>query len=404
MELFLLEHKKLWKKTSTKVCVFLCFLYLVVFGSFLNYQWFSFGSTNPYKSAFGNDFDGYSNIKTSQEFARKYGGELTDETLQQMVKDYQTLAKEEGDKLKYTDWRAVEGWLATLYPEKEKKDLDIYRLIMEYVEPEGLTDFYGRREEAIQNFLENSGQTGKESEYFLKMNEKVETPFKYQWTRGWSELLGYTLDQMGMVLALFLAIVLSGVFAGEWHDNMASMVLTMKDGQKKIACIKALSGILFAVELLGLIFVGIVTAQIIFLGVEGWDMPIQNIKMIAVAPMNMLQAEIYEYAFTFLGAVGFAGVALLISAAIKSKMWALVCSLAVAYAPMVLSEYLPFSLQKVLDLIPLTGSGADIFRTNTFCLFGRYIWSPYLLITVPVLIGVFCIPFGIRAWARKLRV
>ena len=38
MELFLLEHKKLWRKTSTKISVFLCFLYLVVFGSILSFQ------------------------------------------------------------------------------------------------------------------------------------------------------------------------------------------------------------------------------------------------------------------------------------------------------------------------------------------------------------------------------
>lgn len=31
------------------------------------------------------------------------------------------------------------------------------------------------------------------------------------------------------------------------------------------------------------------------MGTSGWDMPIQNIKLIAIAPMNMLQAEIYEY-------------------------------------------------------------------------------------------------------------
>ena len=29
-------------------------------------------------------------------------------------------------------------------------------------------------------------------------------------------------------------------------------------------------------------------------------------------------------------------------------------------------------VQKALDLIPLVGSGADIFRTNTFCVFGKY--------------------------------
>lgn len=48
MELFLLEHKKLWRKTSTKISVFLCFLYLVVFGSILSFQWFSFGSSDDY--------------------------------------------------------------------------------------------------------------------------------------------------------------------------------------------------------------------------------------------------------------------------------------------------------------------------------------------------------------------
>lgn len=402
MGLFLLEHKKLWRKTSTKLCVCFCFLYIVVFGNVLNYHWFTFGSANPYKTAFGNDFDGYSNIKNSQKFAGKYGGELTEETLQQMVKDRQALAETEEEKVKYTDWNVVEGWLGTLYP--EKKDFDVYLLMMDYVEPEGLTDLYDRREEAIRNFLENGGQTGKEREYLLKMNEKVETPFPYQWTCGWSVLLGDTLDQMGMVLALFLSIVLSGVFAGEWHDNMASMVLTMKNGHKKIAGIKTLSGILFAVELFGMILVGNVAAQIFFLGAEGWDMPIQNIKMIAVAPMNMLQGEMYEYAFTFLGTVGFAGIVLLISAAVKSKMWALLGSLTVAYLPMVLSEYLPLGLQKALDLIPLVGSGADIFRTNTFCFFGRYIWSPYLLITVPVLLGVFCIPFAVKRWSEKLKV
>lgn len=53
------------------------------------------------------------------------------------------------------------------------------------------------------------------------------------------------------------------------------------------------------------------------MGTAGWNMPIQNIKLIAVAPMNMLQAEIYEYAFVLLGAIGFAGIVMFISAAVK---------------------------------------------------------------------------------------
>lgn len=44
---------------------------------------------------------------------------------------------------------------------------------------------------------------------------------------------------------------------------------------------------------------------------------------------------------------------------------ALLFALAVVYGPMMIAEYMPYGLQKALDLIPLAGSGADIFRTNS---------------------------------------
>ncbi len=63
MELFWLEHKKLWRKKIVKICVLLCFVYCVIFGSILSFQWFGFGSSDDYTSAFGNNFDGYTVIK-----------------------------------------------------------------------------------------------------------------------------------------------------------------------------------------------------------------------------------------------------------------------------------------------------------------------------------------------------
>ena len=69
MELFLQEHKKLWRRMSVKISVFLCFLYLVVFGSILSFQWFSLGSRGGYSTGFENNFDGYSTIRNCQEYA-----------------------------------------------------------------------------------------------------------------------------------------------------------------------------------------------------------------------------------------------------------------------------------------------------------------------------------------------
>ena len=403
MELFLLEHKKLWRKTSTKISVFLCFLYLVVFGSILSFQWFSFGSSDDYTSAFGNNFDGYDMIRKSQEYSLIFGGKLTDQSLQKMVGDYQDIGAAGVDReLEKTDVHIINSWLGTLYP--ELLDTGSYKTMMNYVELEKLTGFYERRQNIIEDFLENNGQNGDEKEYLLQINAKVKEPFRYEWTEGWSNLLGSIVPDMGIVMALFLAIVLSSLFAGEWYNNTSSLLLTTKNGWKKIAFAKIGVGLSFTAEFFAILTAGNLVSQIFFLGTAGWDMPIQTIKLIAIAPMNMLQAEIYEYAFVFLGVIGFAGVVMFISAKTRSNVLALLFSLAVVYGPMMIAEYLPYGVQKALDLIPLVGSGADIFRTNTFCVLGKYVWSPYLLIAVPILVGVLCLPFAVKSWSRRLRV
>ena len=45
-----------------------------------------------------------------------------------------------------------------------------------------------------------------------------------------------------------------------------------------------------------------------------------------------------------------------ISAAVKNNVLTLLLSLAVVYGPMMIAEYLPYKMQKALDLIPLVGS------------------------------------------------
>ncbi len=402
MDLFLLEHKKLWRKRIVKVCVLLCFVYIVIFGSILSFQWFGFGSSNDYTSAFGNNFDGYGMIRDSQKYALTFGEELTDETLQQLVKDYQRMEAAGMEKeLEKTDWKIINSWLATLYP--ELRDAGTYQTMISYVTPDKLTGFYERREQTINAFLENNGQIGAEKEYLLQLEQEVETPLRYGWVEGWSQLLGSMAADLGSVMALFLAIVLSSVFAGEWHDNTSPLVLTTTNGWGKVAFAKILTGLAFTVEFFVILVIPSIVSQISFMGTSGWDMPIQNIKLLAIAPMNMLQAEVYEYVFALLGAIGFAGVVMLISATVKNNVFALLFSLAFVYGPMVVAEYLPYKIQKTLDLLPLVGSGTDIFRTNTFCVFGKYVWSPYLLVTVPVLIGICCMPFAIRNWSRRLK-
>ena len=403
MELFLLEHRKLWRKAGTKISVFVCFLYVVVFGCILSFQWFNFGSKVDFTSSdFGKNFDGYTAIRDRQEYALSFGGVLSDKSIQQIVGDYQRMESADAKKAwDLTDWMIINDWLRNLWPELQ--EAGSYQVGISYFEPEKLTDFYGRRQLVLEKYLENNNQTGKEKEYLLQIDEKVIRPFYYGWIRGWQTLLSITIDTSAESMALFLAIVLSTLFAGEWHDNTSPLVLTTKNGWEKIAVAKIITGLAFTVELFAIIAICDIASQLFFMGTTGWDMPVQLIKLTAIAPMNMLQAEIYEWAFTLLGMVGFAGIVMLISSAVKSNVLALLLSLAVVYVPTLIDPYLPCGLQKALSLIPLVGSGTDIFRTYTFHFFGKYIWSPYLLITVPVLIGIVCMPFVVRKWSSRIK-
>ena len=81
-------------------------------------------------------------------------------------------------------------------------------------------------------------------------------------------------------------------------------------------------------------------------------MPIQCIKILAAAPWNVLQAEIYEYVYLLLAALGYTGIVLLCSALTRSNYVSLLTSLGIVFVPMAVSQFLPLWGQKLLDLIP----------------------------------------------------
>lgn len=400
MELFFAEHKKLWKKKSTVISAVLCFAYIFVAVNFLSFQSISFGS---YKDGFTHNFDGYSQIRNKQEYGEKWKGKLIDELLQQMITDFQEMSKnEEMDTVWNADWDTMTKWLKTLYPELKVEGS--YELMADYVDPYKITDFYERRQEKIEEFLENNRQTGDEEAFLLQMNSQVEVPFSYEWVEGWEFVLCAVIPNTETVVEIFIAIVLSTMFAGEWHDKTSTLILTTKKGWKELAFAKIASGIAFICELFLPLVIGNIVVQIIYLGIRGWDMPIQCIKMLAVAPLNMLQAEIYQYIYILLGAVGFAGVMMFISALVKNNFISILIGIALLYLPSEISKYLPLWAKKGLDLLPLAGSSLDIFRTNTYKILGNYIWSPYLLVIVPVLIGCLCMPLTVKVWMQRAKV
>lgn len=398
MDLIKAEHKKLWSKKSVQVSVLLCFAYIIIFAGILQYQWFTFGSPKDETSIWGNHFDGYDNIRDHQKYAEQFGNLLTDSSFSDMISNYQNLSESEND---LSDWKVVNTWLQTMYPDLERSDT--YKIMMQYVDTNQLTGLYDKRQKAIDDFLESFGTSEKETEYLMSMNNKVNTPFSYVWTEGWMTILG-NLQDYGIMIAIVLVICLAPLFSGEWHNRTGAMILSMKNGWKKDAIAKVIVGFSFSAELFFIIAIPSVIVQLIYFGTSGFDMPIQCIKMIAVAPMNMLEAEIYEYAHAFMGIMGFAGLVMLISAFSKSEIASIIAGFALLFIPTIFSEYLPYQFQLFSDLFPLVGNSAIIFRTNTLNIFGKIVWMPYLQLLIPPLFGIISIPFTVKLWSKRLRV
>ena len=84
-------------------------------------------------------------------------------------------------------------------------------------------------------------------------------------------------------------------------------------------------------------------------------------KMLAIAPMNMLQAEVYEYLYTLIGIIGFTGLVMLISSLSKNDVLSIVGGFALLLIPLIISEYLPYTLQIIISTFPLAGDAADFF-------------------------------------------
>ena len=301
------------------------------------------------------------------------------------------------------DFSFLQGTLVSfLWPEVEDQTQPYPTLTIYYVDPARLTGLYERREERLEYYLENQFQDPADRQFFLDMDNRVDKPMAYGWAAGWSAILGNGIGGFGqMVLPVVLALALTSVFAGEKRRGMDTLQVTSLHGKARLAGAKLLSGLAFAVEIFGIFAAVMVAVQAIWLGFEGWNLPIQLIKMLATAPMNMLQAECYELAYLFCSVLGFAGAALLMSALLPGSTAALVAALLITWGPQILNQYLPWPVQQHLRLLPFVGGAEDIFRQNLYHWFGLRLWSPGPLLAVPLLVGAVCLPFAVMAWCRK---
>ena len=242
--------------------------------------------------------------------------------------------------------------------------------------------------------LEKEGDTNsyqyKELKYIHDLVSKKETP-KYYFKFGWREATNFNMNCMWISILILVSICT--IFSNEYQSNTASIVLSSKNGQKKLTTAKIITGLIFSTFVF-LIMNGIQVIILAMHGFKGWDVPMSFLSSYVRTPYTMNIGTFYVCGLivSFIGTVLFTLLIMLVSLISKNNMISFAVSVATLLGPEFIGRFMPtYNLTKIfaeLNIENLIGPINIFGNISTYNIFGK----PVLYLNVIVTIGIISIP------------
>lgn len=392
MELFRWEIKKIGRRNSTKAVVLIAVAY-VLFSTVYNAV-VNLGS--PRDEGYGTNPDGIRRIAEQYDYAESYKGDMTEEKLLEIYERVQGAYVDENNVIFPDGGRGTDENIKPIQAPANML-MSLCRITPGFESVYSLQDipktvaenYYDIREQTTENLIFSQVSDEQDRAFFRNQNAQVKTPFYYDWSEGQRMYLEI-LSPIPVIVALLIAIFLSPVCAMEYQQKTDRILLCAKYGRKKLAWAKLSASVAFSTAVY-LLCIGLyVAGQLIFCGTRALNCPIQLIKPLATAPLTILQAEIYLIVLGYFSCLAMAAVTFLLSSMINYVFPAVSASMMLIILPMLPSGMLPESL-RFLSVLPFMSNYTELFRTNIYF----HIWSPYLMLAVPIVIFLLCAPLGV---------
>lgn len=272
--------------------------------------------------------------------------------------------------------------------------------------PYGITQVQARLAE-----LEKSGQTN--TYLYKKLSSQLSTSLKlgapsFANTQLWDIVYSSLSFMIIIVLFMPLAFFAAPVFTTEAATGMDNIILSSKNGQKKIVLAK-LGAVTVTSALLAFLYL---TATFIgnflpFMTLDGIGASIRSMNSLVRASFEMTigQFALLTYVWTILIAIGFGLIMTLISSKMKSRTGAFAIGIALLLGNMLLESLgknltalkapLKFGFLKIADVTSVFGG------VTTFNVFGMVI--PYWLAALGVVVIVSALVVALTFHAQKHR-
>ena len=333
---------------------------------------------------------GLSAIRANKKAMQPYEGEITEAKLKNVLITAQNFYKTYGDNYDFKTYHdnlaPIEHFMQMLYKVYPRTGSALEALSK--VNPDEVTDFYQQRIEGQENQLAVQYPGNKNViRQAEKINEKVKTPFVFQY--GYTSDASDNLEILIFLLVLICAMIVSPVFSAEYHNGSDDILRCTKYGRGKLSVIKILSAIIIT---FGLFAVCTLTFVLVVDNAYGWESLQTSAQVLSsafsMAPFSAGQEQILTIAAGLLTILAVACFTLFISAKCQNPTTALIIAIAFCLLPLILSNIGEGNIMNwILCVLPAGGSSSMMssfyyqLNKTVFLQIGSFsIWAPYLII------------------------
>lgn len=350
------EIKKVWAKTSSKIAILLLFLLVGIT------CWFA--ADVSYVNGRGEKETGYQAVRKLKEEEKKWAGILDEEKLRRVIEENKRInGTPEAKSEDITEKEIAYGWRQGMEEIRKLlncsfaegfRSYDYYRA--DNLTGEEADGFYENRVNLLKNWLADEGKdqfSDAEKSCLIYQYEVLETPFYYDYRKGWTQLFQYAPTVI-MIAALILGFLVSGVFSCEFSWKSDAVFFSAAYGRSKGAAAKVKAGLCIVTILYWvtvLLYSGIV---LLYFGTDGWMCPVQADFTGWKCFYNITVWQ--EYLLTmvggYVGCLFISSLAMLISARTNSAVLAAITPFVLIFVPSFLSNINSSAISKILGLLP----------------------------------------------------
>lgn len=403
------ECKKLLNRRFTVITFFVLMLCIIALSILII-------SENTYYKVGGARISGTEAIQANKASQAIPEGKLTKQKLLKAFHQYQTVMNNPSGFKGGTNDLKDEVYVTELEPYENVLSLlrrnyspmgryDYY--ILSSVSDEMIDQFYKVRHAKIQEIVNmnysygNYSQT--EKEFILNKDSKINTPFVYDYTNGWSDILQRGFFTAFLLIGLAVCVIIAPIFANEYQTGADAVVLSTRFGRKQIIHAKILAGFLVSS---GIFFFATALFMIINFaayGIQGWNASFQVLSFTSFYNLTIFQVFLCGLLLNYLIVMAVMSITMLLSSVCKTSFSAVIISALWVFVPLFIPSSKSSKLfNYIVNLLPSKALDTyTVFSVYDVYSFGQTVISlPIVILLFSTIIVLIALPLAHRSFRR----